>query len=487
MRTLAWLLAGAAVAALAAPALAAEFQLSGSIESSMVWRQRDWTDEQGATTDKRGVSAATTLKLNGTLGTANNGVRAVLELAPMEATKAFDPSERFSFESLGISKAYIEANGQLWQGGQPVTARIGTLEMNLSPYIATFAREGLSVAGLRYGPVEAAAFVGRDARRYEVNGFEYWSAPFTVSGARLRADLSRLATQAAASQGVLWPVSAEASLTGLSVDGRYAVELGAMASPYPGVVVGGAAAVDATGDVPGGPRPSLGEAPRMMRLEGAARLTPELSVAAGYRQVDAAFNPLYQEMVTDDEGNRIDWLANNRGEKGVTLGVRTVQQGVTVQAMVDSYERWLDDSGNPVGPEGVTRHRDGELAASTTLRGVELSGLSRFDLMGGIRRTETQLSAAYPVAMPGLSVKPKYELTVDAAGGVAHTLSAEARTDRVPYFPGLEARGHVARSADGQWSYGAGLSYRAPNGLAVGISHDSAKGAWVQAGLSAQF
>lgn len=490
-KKLAWLLSAATVAALAAPALAADFTLSGSLESAMTWRQRPWLDESGFVDKPAGVTADTTLRLTGSMGTSDNGLRAVVEFSPQQSLFPPDPGSVFGLGQFGIRKAYLEATGQLWQGGSPVTARLGTLDVKLSPYIANFDREGLSVSGVRYGPVQAAAFVGRDVLREDPDDKNSLpiSSPFTVAGGQVVLDLTRPARALAAVGGMSWPVSAALGVTGVNVGSHEVLEVGAGASVYPGVLVSGVAAWDTSGGRPenGRLRPpsSWQDAPRMYRFDVVANVRPDVTVTAGYRQVWNIFNPLYQEVVKDADGDRVDWLANNRGEKGVVVGAETTYRGVALRASLDNYERWLDENGQPVGPEGVTRHREAELAAGTTVRGFELAGSTRFELFGGVRHEESRLAVAYPLALQGVKVTPRYEANVDEAG-VAHTLAAVATAD-LPYFPGLRAEGKVTREADGSLSYGADLSYRAPNGLTLGVHHASDKGAWVDAGMSVQF
>ena len=482
--------------ALAAPGpdgavYAADFRLSGSLESAMTWRQRPWLDEVGFVEEPAGVKADTTLRLTGVMGTPENGLRAVVELSPQPSFLPQDPGSVFGLGQFGVKRAYLEAAGQLWPGGSPVTARLGTLEVRLSPYIGTFQREGLSLSGLRYGPVQAAAFVGRDVLRVDPDDPLSLpiSEPFTVAGGQVLVDVSRPVQSLARVAGAGWPVSAAVGVTGLNVGSHGLLELGFGASPYPGVMMTGVAAWDTSGGRPvaGQVRPATSwqEAPRMYRLDAVASVIQGVTLTASYRQVSNVFDPLYQEVLKDADGKRVDWLAENRGETGVVVGAETTYRGVALRASLDNYERWVDENGQPVGPEGVTFHREAGLEAGTTVRGVELAGRTLWDVAAGVNHLETKVAVGYPINLPGLQLTPRYEATVDRAG-VSHTLAAVATAD-LPYFPGLRAQGKLTREADGSLSWAADLGYRAPNGLAVGVHHSSDKGAWVDAGVAVRF
>lgn len=439
MKKLAVLVSALMVAALAVPALAADFKLSGSMEGGVTWRQR--TSEDGP----QGVSTSTTLKLNAQLGTPEQGLRAGIELSPL----TWQPGQPASVGSLSISRAFIEASGQLWKGGSVTTARLGSLDVAYSPYIAQFSREGFSISGIGYGPVGMAAFVGRDVAVDRDN---------TVYGAQLKAALP----------------GAGAAVTAVNVNGQYDLELAAAAMPVPGVTLSG---IYARSESSGSP-----DVPQLSRLDAQAAVRPDLTVTAGYRKVWNTFKPAYRAF--DAEGNEFAWLADNRGEHGVSVGVQTVQRGVNLAAGVDVYNRWVDDNGNPIAEP--THHREASVAASTTLKGAQLGASTRWDLLARAP-IESVLSVAYPVSMPGLSVTPAYKATIYGTSAVEHELSAEATLDAVPQLPGIGLSGRVTREADGAVTWGAGLRYTAPNGLAVSVNHDSVKGAWVQAGLKAEF
>lgn len=442
MKKLAVLVSALMVAALAVPALAADFKLSGSMEGGVTWRQR--TSEDGP----QGVSTSTTLTLNGQLGTPEQGLRAGIELSPL----TWQPGQTASVGSLSITRAFIEASGQLWKGGSVTTARLGSLDVAYTPYVAQFSREGFSISGIGYGPVGLAAFVGRDVAVDRDN---------TVYGAQLKAALP----------------GAGAAVTAVNVNGQYDLELAAAAMPLPGITLGGIYARSETS-----PAPDEHNVPQLSRIDAQAAVRPDLTVTAGYRKVWNTFKPAYRAF--DDKGNEFAWLADNRGEHGVNVGVQTVQHGVNVAAGVDVFNRWVDEDGNPIAEP--TRHREASLAASTTLQGFELGASTQWDLLARAP-IESAVSVAYPVSMPGLSVTPAYKATIYGTSAVEHELSAEATLDAVPQLPGIGLSGRVTREADGDVTWGAGLSYTAPNGLAISVNHDSVKGASVQAGLKAEF
>ena len=437
MKKLAVLVSALMVAALAVPALAADFQLSGSVEGDVTWRQR--SSEDGP----QGVSSSTNLKLNAQLGTPERALRAGVEVSPI-----WSPGVTDSVGSLSISRAWIEASGQLWKGGSVTTARLGSLDVAFSPYIAQFSEEGFSISGIGYGPVGMAAFVGRDVALDRDN---------TVYGAQLKAALP----------------GAGAAVTAVNVNGRYDLELAAAAMPLQGIALSGIYARSETS----GP-----DVPQLSRVDAQAALRPDLTVTAGYRKVWNTFKPAYRAF--DDDGTEIDWLADNRGEHGVTVGVNTVQHGVNLAAGVDVYNRWVDEDGNPIAEP--THHREVSLAAATTVRGVQLGGSTQWDLLERAP-IESSVSVAYPMAMPGLKVTPAYKATLYGTSAVEHELRAEATLDAVPQLPGIGLSGRVTRETDGNVTWGAGLSYTAPNGLAVSVEHDSVKGASVEAGLKAEF
>lgn len=437
MKKLAVLLTALLVAAFALPALAAGFELSGSLEGGVTWRQR--TTDEGP----QGLSTSTTLTIGAKTGTPERSLRAEVTASPVRYPGLTD-----SVASVNITRAFIEATGQLWKGGSPATARLGTLDVAYSPYIAQFGEEGFSIAGLGYGPVGLSAFAGRDIAVNRDN---------TVVGAQLRAALP----------------GAGLAATAVGVNGRYDLELAAAAVPRPNVALSGVYARSET---------SGSDVPRLSRLDAQVQVKPDLTVTAGYRKVWNTFMPVYRAF--DEDGNEYAWLADNRGEHGVTVGVNTVKNGVNLAAGADVYDKWVDDSGHPIA--APTHHREVSLAAATRVRGVQLSGSTQWDV---VQRApiESSLSVAYPVAMPGLMVTPAYKATLYGTDAVEHELSAEATVDLVPQLPGIGLSGRVTRETDGSVTWGAGLSYTAPSGLSVSLQHDSVDGAKLEAGVKAAF
>ncbi|MBE3598714.1 MAG: hypothetical protein IMX02_07940 [Limnochordaceae bacterium] len=452
MKKLALVVSAVLVAAMAAPALAQDLQISGSMESNLTWRQQQWMKDHAPDPDNpAGVSAATTLKLNAVMGSPERGVRAFLQLAPLEARMPFAPGPGLG--QISVERAFVEANGKLWEGGPNTTARLGSLDVGLSPYIATFDREGLSISGLGYGPVSVSAFVGRDAAALEkdaAGNVTKYGDPFTVSGAQVRAEL----------------LGATGSVTAVNVNGRHDWEIGASGMPMPWINVSGTYARSGEGA-----RPAA-----MTRLDAEAAVMPNLTLNAEYRNVEPGFDPAYQKAEYDpaDETTRIDWLANNKDERGVVVGVHTVQQGVDLKASLDHYYK------------ANVFNRDASVAASTTLDGFELAASGDFRLNEGVALQKSTVSVAYPMAVTGMTVTPKYEATIEPAG-ISHELSAEATVNAVPQLPGIGVAARVKRAADSSLSYGADVSYTAPNGLSTGIHYDTAKGAWAEAGLKAEF
>ncbi|HEY8424530.1 MAG TPA: hypothetical protein VIK73_00750 [Limnochordales bacterium] len=437
MKKLAVVLSALLVAALSVPTLAAGFELSGSLEGDFTWRQQA-TDE-----GPRGLSTSTELTIGAQTGTAERGLRAEVTASPV-----WYPGLTDSTASINITRAFIEAKGQLWRGGEPATARIGSLDVAYSPYIGQFAEEGLSISGLGFGPVGLSAFAGRDVAVSRDN---------TVVGAQLRAALP----------------AAGLAATAVNVNGRYDLELAAAAMPMPGVTVSGIYARSET---------SGSDVPQLSRIDAQAQIRPDLTVAAGYRKVWNTFMPVYRAF--DEDGNEYGWLADNRGEHGVTVAVNTVQHGVNVAGGVDLYEKWVDEDGKPIA--NPTQHREIALAAATNLRGAQVGAATQWDLLERAP-IESSLSVAYPVAMPGLMVVPAYKATLYGTDAVKHELSAEATVDVVPQMPGIGLSGRLTRETDGQLTWGAGVRYTAPSGLSVAVEHDSQDGAKVEAGIKASF
>lgn len=436
MKRLAVLASALLVAALAAPALAADVELSGSMQGELVWRQK--TTDDGP----QGAAASTALTLNGEIAMAQRGIRVGIGLTPL----AWQPGQAAP-DAMVLDRFFIEASGQLWQGSPVTTARLGTLDVAYSPYVARFGQEGLSVSGIGYGPVGLSAFVGRDVA----------DPDHTVYGAQLKAALP----------------GAGAAVTAVNAAGLYDLELAGALMPVPGMTLSAVYARSETSDP---------EVQQLSRIDAQAAVRPDLTLTAGYRKVWHAFEPIY--VARDSDGTPMDWVEQNRGEQGVTLGVSTLQHGVNLAAGVDVYRSWFDEGGNLLA-EPQPR-REASVAASTALRGVQLGASTRWDLLER-RPMESTVAVAYPVSMPGLRVTPAYQATVYGTSAVKHELSAQATVDAVPQLSGLALSGRVTRDTDGRVTWGAGLGYTAPSGISISVEHDSVNGASVEAGVKAEF
>ncbi|MBE3577149.1 MAG: hypothetical protein IMX00_05600 [Limnochordales bacterium] len=287
MKKLAAVVSAALVVAMAAPVVVAGPTLSGSLEGKITWNQGQ-DPQSGANLD---------LKLGFQAG---DRTKAVLELSPV-----IDDQNAWGvdIDNIGITKAYVETQGPWFNGGPEVTTRLGDLDIDYSPYVATIhstegKTRGISVSGLRIGGFDVAAFHAWDSN---AGASEYRLLNGQASGARV-------ATQIA---GI------NLAVTGVVEGEDAAVAVEGSTQVLPNVTLGGALARD------------FAHRANLYRVNAAIQPVSNLTLKAEYGRVPSIYAPLYAYENDDDS-----FVTQTRGKAVIGLNAQTQQAGFNLGAGV---------------------------------------------------------------------------------------------------------------------------------------------------------
>lgn len=460
MKKLAVALIALMVLSIGAPAMAAELNFSGSLDTSINWREKDTTNDDGELIAKGWAAENTVnLELGLTAGGEDKGVSAHLELSPVinedgltfgdDLTEEFGGDARSSYDFLGIKvdKAWIETNGAFWNGGPAVSTRIGTLDVQHSDLVATVEKNGVSIDGVEFGPVS-------------LGGFAAWNTDRDLhNGANMKADLGL--------------ASMNASVVKADQELAYAVE--GSAAPVDGVAIDGLYAAERNEGVDG--------VAQIYKVDATVVPVENIKITAGYRNlmdgVNGVFAPTYYKETTDDDDYRTDLIgiAQGLGEDGkadqnagYNVGIETTQSGITMNASYD----------NP-------RH-EAVVGANTELAGYKLGAEVTFDEANyEFEYAQAKLTAEKDFDINGIAVNGKYTATLAKDAAPTHELEAKSTLNAIPQLQGLELNGKVTVENTDEVTWNAGAKYAAPNGIELGAGYDSEDGASFSAGVKVEF
>ncbi|HHY97556.1 MAG TPA: hypothetical protein GX509_02320 [Firmicutes bacterium] len=363
---------------------------------------------------------------------------------------------------LTIDKAYLETAGAYWPGGPQVVTRLGDLAVDYSPYVAAKSAtdgviEGAQMTGMPIGPVTISGFYG-------------W-APDNPDDPVSNTIVVRGASAGASIQGVDLSGSMVKAGENLSYVGQAAF------SPMQNMTITGTYAADEA------------HSAAARKVEGTITGLPVLSgvtVKAGYRDFDWAFDPKYRDRSEDDDGNWINVVDQNRGQRGFNAEVSTALHGVNLTGSIDQHEQRED--ANVIGQRRIFT-----VGADTELRGFKLSGAYKLTTSnviwtngdnaqnyGGLEEgqkaeapevTTIELGAerTFPVGM--LAIDAKYGLTLNSNEPAIHDVQASTVLP-VPVLNAVEVSGKARLNGE-QLSYVAGAGYVAPNGIKFAVNYSN--------------
>ena len=152
----------------AAPAMAAEINLGGSLETRFNFgpKQADepWTnwgiEADNGLSMKLDVNAGEKIRVGLEFGTTEVGLDEDGELEEGHHDPTGDePAEL----DITLQKAYLETTGAFWHGGPELVTTIGDIKVDFNDYVANLSDgNGVKVEGIEIGPVNARAFYAWD-------------------------------------------------------------------------------------------------------------------------------------------------------------------------------------------------------------------------------------------------------------------------------------------------------------------------------------
>lgn len=302
MKKLAIALVAALVLAMAAPALAADINLGGSLETRFNFEPKDteepWKDwgvkANNGMSMKLDVNSGDKIRVGLEFGEAERGLDDDDELdwneeatdenpnqIPNDPTNEENPLQL----NIGLKKAYLETTGAFWSGGPELVTTIGDVDVDFNDYIANLdSGLGAKVDGIEVGPVNARAF-------YDYNEGHVGAA---VDTAYAGIDLD----------------------AAVVTDGEKMEAAGSAGTEISGVKVKAEAAVDASENF-------------AYKLTGETELMPNVTVKGGYRDSSEEFGTWHPKRDDDDKTVAYD------NHKGFNVGLATTQYGIAMEANYD--------------------------------------------------------------------------------------------------------------------------------------------------------
>lgn len=396
MRKAAVVLTSALVLALATPlAFAAPVDVTGQVETLIEYKQ----DDSG----QYRLDGKTGIKLTPRL-TAGSQVQLGIELEtkPNDFNDDDEPTRDFNAPhgqlSTTLDKVWLETKGPWWNGGPEVTTTVGDKKLEWNSWVAHMGnRRGIAVEGIDLGIANADVFYvwEKDAEDGRPIGLRINSG--IIEGFDLSAMAVRRGDKLDAA------LSAATELSGVQLDGTVALDA---------------------------------DRRYAFKVEAAMNPVEDLTLKAGYRQMQEGFAPMYPER--DEDTGYIKAFHPDSDASGFFIGVETVQQGITLAA---EYDQPTD---------------------------------------------KAVLSAAKTFDVHGHAIEGKYEVTLQRNEDVKHEVEASTKTDVIPYLQGLGINAKLTAQG-GDFEYEVGTTYEAPNGLNLGVKYNSEKGAVVSGGLKVSF
>lgn len=382
MKKAASVLTSALVLALAAPIVsAAPVDVTGKVETQfeMKYENNQWT---------RGNEIEA--KIAPVVNVGDN-VRFGLEFAT-EGEQSIDAERTMS---LGHTKTWLQVNGPFWNGGPEMTTTIGDQSIKWNSWVG------------HLGDARAVAVEGIDLAVADADVFYAWTEQGNPMGVRIGSEID-----------------------GIELDGMLVYQGGDMnaavgaATNFEGIDVDGTVAMDADRNY-------------AFKVNAAMSPMENVTLKAGYRQMQDGFNPLHAERKGDQDQYIAPFHKSSRAN-GFNVGVETMHAGFVLGAAYD-------------------------------------------------QPTETAtLSAARTFDFEGHAIKTEYEATLTRGEAVQHEVSASTTTDLIPFVSGLGLNAKL--TAEGtNIGYEVGAEYNAPNGISLGADYSSEKGATIHGGLEVSF
>ncbi|NMB46164.1 MAG: hypothetical protein GX998_07090 [Firmicutes bacterium] len=289
MKKLAIALVAALVLALAAPALAADINLGGSLETRFNFGPKnaeepwkDWGIEaDNGMSMKLDVNAGDRIRVGLEFGEERIGLDEDDELDEGHN----DPTgEEPGQLDITLEKAYLETTGAFWNGGPELVTTLGDIDVDFNDYVGSLSDgNGIKVEGLEVGPVNARAFYAWDQGQV---------------GAAVDTTYADIDLGAA-----------------VVTDGENIEAAGSAGTEISGVKVKAEAAMDEGSNF-------------AYKLTGETEVMPNVTVKGGYRDSEN-FSSQNAKLDDDDEPVAYD------NEKGFNVGVATTQYGIDMEANYD--------------------------------------------------------------------------------------------------------------------------------------------------------
>ncbi|NLK09138.1 MAG: hypothetical protein GX316_10660 [Firmicutes bacterium] len=313
MRKLTMALVAALILSLAAPALAADINLGGSLETEFEFGPKEGGEEwkDWTVTPDSGISMKLDVK-------AGDKVKVGLEFGKEEV--GLDDGDlddaQTDITGLGtdtnlniqLKKAYLETTGAFWNGGPELTTTIGDVDVDFNDYIANLeGHNGIKVEGMELGPVNAQAFYATKKSSYTIENEEDKLEEVIVrdafGGLNLGAGYAGIELDAT-----------------VVTDGDEIEAAGSAGTEISGVKVKAEAAVNR-------------ESTLAYKLSGETELMPNVTIKGSYRD-NEDFRSVNAKL---DDGDPVAYDEH----KGFNVGVATTQYGVNMEADYDMPKQEL--------------------------------------------------------------------------------------------------------------------------------------------------
>jgi hypothetical protein len=301
MRKLTMAIVAALVLALAAPALAADINLGGSLETQFNFgpkgdeEWKDWgVEPDNGLSMKLDVKAGEKVRVGLEFGKTEIGLDDDEDLTDPEREDITGPDTNTLLD-IQLKKAYLETTGAFWNGGPELVTTIGDVDVEFNDYVADLSgHNGIKVEGIEVGPVNARAFYATKKSVSE----EDEVIKNAYAGINLGAGYAGIDLDAT-----------------VVTDGEEIEAAGSAGTEISGVKVKAEAAVDRASTL-------------AYKLSGETELMPNVTVKGSYRD-NEGFSSANAKLDDDDETVAYD------DHKGFNVGVATNQYGIDMEANYD--------------------------------------------------------------------------------------------------------------------------------------------------------
>ena len=305
MRKLTMAIVAALVLALAAPALAADINLGGSLETQFNFgpkgdeEWKDWgVEPDNGLSMKLDVKAGEKVRVGLEFGKTEIGLDDDGDLTDDTREDITGPDTNTQLD-IRLKKAYLETTGAFWNGGPELVTTIGDVDVDFNDYVADLSgHNGIKVEGIEVGPVNARAFYATKKSEIEDEEGNTQVAKNAFAGLNLGAAYAGIDLDAT-----------------VVSDGEEIEAAGSAGTEISGVKVKAEAAVDRASTL-------------AYKLSGETELMPNVTIKGSYRD-NEGFDSVNAKLDDDDETVAYD------GHKGFNVGVATNQYGIDMEANYD--------------------------------------------------------------------------------------------------------------------------------------------------------